>query len=422
MEKEYSPEQIVTLAHEWAGSARGAQYRPGAEKPNWLVMGGRGSGKTRLGAEWVNALVRGLPPFTPREVRYGRIALVAETLGDVREVMIEGPSGIATISRLDRPRYEPTRRRLLWDSGAVAQAFSSEDPESLRGPQFEAAWCDEVAKWKNAVECFDMLQFGLRLGPMPRQIVTTTPKPVPLVKRLLGDPKFYLTRMRTRENEENLAAGFIEAIEAQYAGSRLGRQELDGDLIDDRQDALWTRDLLEQTHGQHGELRRIVVAVDPPASSRKSSDACGIIVAGVDDEGIAVVQQDATLNAARPQDWAGRAVALFHQYEADAIVAEVNQGGDMVTAVLRTVDAQVPVREVRASRGKWLRAEPVAALYAQGRVVHARRFPELEDEMCDFGPDGLSGGRSPDRVDALVWALSELLLGGSGRPRVRNFS
>jgi len=385
------------------------------------VVGGRGSGKTRLGAEWVNALVRGLAPFSGGR-RHMRIALVGETLGDVREVMVDGPSGIATISRWSRPRYEPTRRRLLWDSGAVAQAFSSEDPESLRGPQFEAAWCDELAKWKNAQDCFDMLQFGLRLGEEPRQLVTTTPRPMPLFRRLVSDPHFTVTRMRTEDNAENLADGFIEAVRARYAETRLARQELDGELIEDRPDALWNRAMLERTAGSHDALTRIVVAVDPPATARRTSDACGIVVAGLDAAGRAVVLRDATLRAARPSDWAGRAVALYREYEADCIVAEVNQGGDMVTAVLRTVDAAVPVREVRASRGKWLRAEPVAALYAQGRVVHAARLPELEDEMCDFGPEGLSGGRSPDRVDALVWAVSELLLGRAGRPRIRNLS
>ena len=386
-----------------------------------MVVGGRGSGKTRLGAEWVNALVRGFPPFSGGR-RHMRIALVGETLGDVREVMVEGPSGIAAVSRWNRPRYEPTRRRLLWDSGAVAHAFSSEDPESLRGPQFEAAWCDELAKWKNADACFDMLQFGLRLGEEPRQLVTTTPRPMPLFRRLLGDPAFTVTRMRTEENAQNLAEGFIAAIRARYAGTRLARQELDGELIEDRPDALWSRAVLEAAAGVYGELRRIVVAVDPPATSRRTSDACGIVVAALDEADRAVVLCDATLAAARPQDWAERAVALYRDYEADCIVAEVNQGGDMVAAVLHTVDPAVPVKEVRASRGKWLRAEPVAALYAQGRVVHAARFPELEDEMCDFGPEGLSGGRSPDRVDALVWAVTELLLGRAGRPRIRNLS
>ena len=384
----------------------------------WLVVGGRGSGKTRLGAEWVNALVRGLPPFATR--RHGRIALVGETLADAREVMIEGISGIITTARGDRPRYEATRRRLLWENGAVAQVFSSEDPESLRGPQFEAAWCDELAKWKHAEQCFDMLQFGLRLGENPRQIVTTTPKPVPLLRRLLDDSSVVVTHMRTAENAGNLARPFLEAMEKRYAGTRLGRQELDGELIEERPDALWSRAMLEKAAAMpYGPLQRIVVAVDPPASANRSSDACGIVAAGLDRAGNAVVLADASVRAAKPRAWAAAAVALYHRLEADCIVAEVNQGGDMVTAVLSTVDPAVPVRARRAHRGKWLRAEPVAALYEQGRVAHAARFPELEDEMCDFGPDGLSNGRSPDRLDALVWAVGELLLGGGGEPRVR---
>ena len=408
----------------WIEYARGRQYPleiPGGPKPGdgWLVLGGRGSGKTRLGAEWVNALVRGLPPFTETNHRYRQIALVGETLGDVREVMIEGPAGIIAASGEDRPHYEPSRRRLCWRNGAVAHAFSSEDPESLRGPQFDAAWCDEAGKWKNAEACFDMLQFGLRLGSRPRQMITTTPRPTPLMRRLVADPAVSLTKMRTAENAANLAASFIEAVEKRYADTRLGRQELDGELIEDREDALWTRAMLEGVAGACGALRRIVVAVDPPASSRRTSDACGIIVAGLDAEGRAVVLRDATVSAAKPQEWAARAVALYHEYEADRIVAEVNQGGDMVAAVIRTIDAQAPVKEVRASRGKWLRAEPVAALYAQRKVVHAARFPELEDEMCNFGPDGLADGRSPDRVDALVWAVSELLLARRDEPRVR---
>lgn len=419
---ELTSEELSLVSGEWVSMARGAQYRPQEQiKPNWVVVGGRGSGKTRLGAEWVNALVRGLPPFSGSN-RYMRIALVGETLGDVREVMVEGPSGISSVSRRDRPRYEPTRRRLLWENGAVAYAFSSEDPESLRGPQFDAAWCDELAKWKNADACFDMLQFGLRLGDEPKQLVTTTPKPVPLLRRLMNDPLFMVTRMRTMENAENLATGFIDAVKARYAGTRLGRQELDGEMIEERSDALWSRDMLEAVAGAHGNLQRIVVAVDPPATSRRTSDACGIIVAGLDENNRAVVLQDATVKAAKPQAWAQRAVAMFKEHQADCIIAEVNQGGDMVTAVLRTIDASVPVKEVRASRGKWLRAEPVAALYAQGRVIHARRLPQLEDEMCDFGLDGLSQGRSPDRLDALVWALTELLLGRATLPRVRKLS
>ena len=416
-----TPREGERILDSWLGDVHPGQYRPAPVPDRWLVTGGRGSGKTRLGAEWVNGLVRGLPPFSPGH-RYEHFALVGETLSDVREVMIEGPSGILAVCRENRPRYEASRRRVVWPTGAVAHVFSSEDPESLRGPQFEAAWCDETGKWKNAEAVYDMLQFGLRLGPRPMQIVTTTPRPTRLMKRLLGDPQVVRTSLSTERNAANLARGFVEALAQRYGGTRLGRQELDGELIEDREDALWSREMLAEAFvAEAGELRRIVVAVDPPASSRKTSDACGIVAAGLDGEGRAVVLADATLKCAKPRDWASAAVALFHRLEADAIVAEVNQGGDMVTAVIRTVDETVPVKPVRANRGKWLRAEPIAALYSQGRVKHAGRFPELEDEMCDFGPDGLSGGRSPDRVDALVWAVGELMPRAGAVPRIRDF-
>ncbi len=414
------PRWTERLLGEWVGRALPDQYRCHRALGTWLVMGGRGAGKTRLGAEWVNGLVRGLRPFA--DWKYRTIALVGETFADVREVMIDGPSGIRTIARGSRPRFEVSRRRLVWDNGAVAQVFSSEDPESLRGPQFEAAWLDEFAKWKNLQACWDMLQFGLRLGEQPRQLITTTPKPLPLLKSLLADPSVAVTRLRTEDNAKNLAAGFLKAVKSRYGGSRLGRQELDGELIEDREDALWSRQMIEQAQTGHvSELRRIVVAVDPPASSRKTSDACGIVAAGLDGDGCAVVIADATVSAAKPQEWAQRAVALFHRLQADCLVVEVNQGGEMATSVIRTVDAEVPVKPVRAQRGKWLRAEPVAALYQQGKVRHAERFAELEDEMCDFGPNGLSNGRSPDRMDALVWAVTELMSGRVARPRIRDF-
>jgi len=414
----FGPDEIVRLVGEWWQFARLAQYPVLGLNDTWLVIGGRGSGKTRLGAQWVDALVHGLRPFAVG--RYERFALVGETLGDVREVMIDGPSGIMSLGRRNRPSYEPSRRRLVWTNGAVAQVFSSEDPESLRGPQFAAAWCDELAKWTYADACWDMLQFGMRLGERPQQMVTTTPRPIPLLRRLMGDRNVTITRMATGENADNLAPGFLEAVRLRYAGTRLGRQELDGELIEDRPDALWSRERLEgAVAGGAVGLKRIVVAVDPPASARKTSDACGIVVAGLDEQGCGVVLEDASFGAASPQRWAERAVSLFHKYEADCVVAEVNQGGDMVSTVIRMVDAGVRVKPVRATRGKWLRAEPVAALYEQGRVRHAARFRALEDEMCDFGADGLSGGHSPDRVDALVWALTELMLGRDGAPRVR---
>lgn len=383
------------------------------------MLGGRGAGKTRAGAEWVRGVALGHPGFEPPGA--GRIALVAETYADLREVMIDGPSGLLAVHpRSERPVYEPTRRRLVWPNGAVALGFSAEDPEALRGPQFEAAWADEIGKWRHGVEAWDMLQFGLRLGSRPRQVATTTPRATPLVKRLVAEAGTVVTRAATRLNAHNLAPSFLDAIVSTYGGTRLGRQELDGELLEDREDGLWTRDAIERTRIRTApELRRIVVAVDPPAGGTKRSDACGIVAAGLGADGRIYVLEDATLSTARPELWAAQAVALYRRLEADALVAEVNQGGEMVRSVIAGVDPSVPVAAVRATRGKWLRAEPVAALYAQGRVAHVGAHPELEDEMCAFGLDGLAEGRSPDRVDALVWAATYLTTRLKGRgPRV----
>lgn len=417
----FNDKVVIATSREWLFQGRLAQLPPLQQHVwrNWLIMGGRGSGKTRAGAEWISGMAQGLAPFTDKAC--GSIALVGETLADVREVMVEGPSDILSVSRLQRPRLETTRRRLVWESGAVASFYSSEDPDSLRGPQFSAAWCDELAKWKNPQQTWDMLQFGLRLGDNPRQVVTTTPKMQALLRALLDDPATVMTHMRTDENAAHLAPAFLQAMQLRYAGTALGRQELDGVLIADRDDALWTRAQLEALHDAAvPELQRIVIAVDPPATSTKNSDACGIIVAGIDDDGMAWVLADASLHAAKPHQWAAQVVKYYHLYDADLVVAEVNQGGDMVTAVIHAQDTTVAVKSVRAQRGKYLRAEPVAALYEQGRIRHAQRLPELEDEMCDFAVSGLSSGRSPDRMDALVWALHALLLQETHRPRIRN--
>jgi phage terminase large subunit-like protein len=402
------------LHTDWDIIGRPDQKPPPGDWHTWLILGGRGSGKTRAGAEWVHAL------GSAGDRSNVRIALVAETLGDAREVMIDGMSGIARIARVKRPDFEISRRRLVWPNGAIAQIFSSEDPESLRGPQFHYAWCDELAKWKYGQETWDMLQFGLRLGTAPRQLVTTTPRPVPLVKNLLADPGTGLTRLSTRSNAGNLAPGFIHALSARYGGTRLGRQELDGELIEDREDALWKRDAIAAItlRSIGGALRRIVVAVDPPAGAGIGS-CCGIVVAGLDTSGRAVVLADCSVEGASPATWATAVVKAYRRFDADRVVAEINQGGDMVTAMLRSIDANLSVSTVRATRGKYLRAEPVAALYEQGKVAHAGRFSALEDQMYDFGPDGLSSGRSPDRLDALVWALTALMLEGGGEPRVR---
>ena len=415
----FDAQATAALASLWEVQGRADQRPPqeaqgGGPWQQWLVIGGRGAGKTRTGAEWVRGLALGLPGFAQRPV--GRIALVGETMADVRDVMIEGVSGILDVhGRWDRPVWEPSRRRLQWQNGAVAQCFSAEDPESLRGPQFECAWLDELAKWRQGQECFDMLQFGLRLGDHPRQVITTTPRPTSLIKHLIADPRSAVSRAATRANRAHLVPDFLRAIVARYAGTRLGRQELDGEIIEDNGDALWTRTMIEQARcNTSPPLQRIVVAIDPPASSHRRADNCGIVAAGIDDAGRLYVLADETLSAARPAAWAAASVALYHRIEADMLVAEVNQGGDMVAAVIAEADARVPVRKVRATRGKYLRAAPVAQLYEQGRVRHAGRFPELEDEMCAFGPAGLPNGRSPDRLDALVWAITELAL----KPRV----
>jgi len=406
------------LSRDWRFLGREDQMPPPGDWQTWLMLGGRGSGKTRAGAEWVHGLATGDVDGLNGA---GRIALVGETFADAREVMIDGVSGIVTIARHERPRYETTRRRVLWPSGAVAQIFSSEDPESLRGPQFAAAWCDELGKWRHAQETWDMLQFGLRLGTKPRQLVTTTPRPTPLLLAMVKDAATVVTHIRTTDNAENLASGFIDAIRARYSGTRLGRQELDGELIADRDDGLWRRSQLENlVVRKTGPLRRIVIAVDPPATGTAKNSCCGIVAAGLDEQDRAVVIADGSVESATPIQWARAACELYRRFDADCVVAEVNQGGDMVETVLRTVDANLPVRKVRASRGKWLRAEPVAALYEQAKVVHASHFPALEDQMCDFGPDGLASGQSPDRLDALVWALTELLLNRRGKPSVRH--
>jgi phage terminase large subunit-like protein len=407
---------FIALAHRHQEPP--AQANGGAAWTTWLMLGGRGAGKTRLGAEWVRALVHARTPYAG--AAYGRIALVGETMHDAREVMIEGPAGLLrTAPRGERPTWTSTRRRLEWANGAVAEAFSAEDPESLRGPQFDAAWCDELAKWRQAEAAFDTLQFGLRLGARPRQLITTTPRPLALLKRLIADPRTAVTRAATFANAAHLAPEFIEAVLARYGGTRLGRQEIDGEIIEDRPDALWTRAMIEAARVTSAPpLARIVVGIDPPASAQPEA-ACGIVAAGRTEDGLIYVLEDATIEGVAPAAWAARAVALYRRHAADCLVAEVNQGGEMVRAVLRHVDAAVPLRTVHATRGKYLRAEPVAALYQQGRVRHAMPMAALEDQMCDFGLDGLSSGRSPDRLDALVWAVAELTARANAGPRIR---
>lgn len=397
-------DDILELSYDWPIWARDEQLPPPGDWVTWLLLGGRGAGKTRAGAEWVRGLAaQGIGP----------IALVGETITEAIAVMVLGESGLLAVTPpAERPKLSGAA--LHWPNGVVGTILGAADPERFRGPQFAAAWCDEVAKWPNAEAAWDMLQFGLRLGAQPRQMATTTPRPTKLLKRLLADPQTVVTRMTTAENRKHLATSFLSAVVARYRGTVLGRQELEGELIEDLPGALWTRDMFRRWNG--GATARVVVAVDPPATSTAHSDGCGIVVAGRTEAGAAVLR-DLTLRTAAPLQWAGRAVEAFHAHKADCIVAEANQGGDMVRAVLAQVDANVPVRLVHATRGKWVRAEPVAALYAQGRVAHAAGLSALEDEMCSFGVDGMAEGHSPDRVDALVWAVTELMLRDA--PRVR---
>ncbi|WIY53661.1 terminase family protein [Devosia sp. YIM 151766] len=390
----------------WPRWARREQRPPPGDWTTWLLMGGRGSGKTRAGAEWVRRLARrGIAP----------IALVGETMTEAVEIMVRGESGILAIHPDEERPILRGGSRLVWPNGVEATIMTASDPERFRGPQFAAAWCDEIGKWPHAEEAWDMLQFGLRLGERPRQLATTTPRATRLIRRLLDDEHTSVVRMATQDNWKFLAPTFFDAVVARYRGTVLGRQELDGELIEDRIDALWQRSMFRPAEG--GAEGRIVVAVDPPVTGTARSDACGIVVAGQRGEG-AVVLEDATLKGIMPRIWAERAVAAYRAHEADCIVVEVNQGGDLVRQLLEQVGSNVPVRAVRASRGKWVRAEPVAALYARGLVQHVPGLTALEDELCAFGPDGKAEGHSPDRVDALVWALTELVL-NEVRPRIR---
>ncbi len=404
------------------------QLPPEGEWRNWVIMGGRGAGKTRAGAEWVRAQVEGPKPID--KGRCKRLALVGETVDQVREVMVFGESGIIACSPPDRrPVWQSTRKRLLWPNGATAQVFSAHDPESLRGPQFDGAWVDELAKWKKASDTWDMLQFGLRLGDAPRVCITTTPRNVGVLKQILKQPSTVVTQAPTEANRAFLAESFLAEVQARYAGTRLGRQELEGVLMEDVEGALWTSAMLEKLRVRKSPvLERIVVAVDPPVTGHAGSDECGIVVAGVLAEGPvqdwrAYVLEDASMSAASPAQWAKAAIAAMEKWGAERLVAEVNQGGDLVESVIRQVDPLVPFKKLHATRGKVARAEPVAALYEQGRVRHCGQgLGTLEDQMCAMSALGYEGKGSPDRVDALVWALHELMIEPAAkwrRPQVR---
>jgi phage terminase large subunit-like protein len=395
----------------------------------WMLLGGRGSGKTRAGAEWIRELACGDDPElcsaagsrNASRRAPPRIALVGKTLADVRNVMIEGQSGLLAVHPAhERPDFEPSKRRLTWPNGAVAELFSADEAEALRGPQFTAAWCDELAKWRNAEKAWDMLQFALRLGDAPRACVTTTPRATKLLKKIIADEATVTVNLATADNAQNLAPTFLAEMTRRYAGSAIGRQELLGEIVEDASDGLWRRHWIEEARVEGTpEMQRVVVAVDPPVTATASSDACGIVVAGLGIDKRAYVLADRTVQGRTPEVWARAALGAYDDFEADRMVAEVNQGGDLVISVLQQFRENFPVVKVRATRGKWVRAEPVAALYAEGRVAHVGRFDALEDQMCAFGSDGTVKGRSPDRADALVWAVTDLLLSDTAKPTVR---
>jgi phage terminase large subunit-like protein len=346
---------------------------------------------------------------------------VGKTLVDVRNVMVEGMSGLLSVHPPnERPLFEPSKRRLTWPNGAIAELFSADEAEGLRGPQFSAAWCDELAKWRGAEKVWDMLQFALRLGETPQAVVTTTPRATALLKKIIADEATVTVKLATADNATNLAPTFLAEMTRRYAGSTIGRQELLGEIVDGADDGLWRRHWIDEARVAGApEMQRIVVALDPPVTATATSDACGIVVAGLGLDKRAYVLADRTIQGRTPEVWAKAALAAYDDFGADRMVAEVNQGGDLVISVLQQFREHLPVVKVRATRGKWIRAEPVAALYAEGRVVHVGRFTALEDQMCLFGADGSVAGRSPDRADALVWAITDLLLSGGGTPSVR---
>jgi phage terminase large subunit-like protein len=402
-------ETRAVLKSSWRLRARPSQREPAGDWTYWLILAGRGFGKTRTGAETVRKWIR----------TCDLVNLIGATADDARDIMVEGESGIlAVCPGHERPQYRKSERKLIWPNGAVSLIFSADEPERLRGKQHKKLWADELAAWRYH-EAWDQAKFGLRLGDRPQALITTTPKPVRHITDLLADTACVVTRGTSYENRANLAPAFFDEIVRRYEGTRLGRQELNAEVLSDTPGALWSRETIRHLPlSAVPKLNRIVVAVDPPAASRDGSSECGIVAVGAStgspstssgrwaDAAYVLADRSGVLG---PRDWASRAVSLYHELEADTIVAEVNQGGEMVAEVIRSVDANVPVKSVRASRGKAMRAEPVAALYQRGIVYHCQLFEALEDQMCSFtaGFDRAENG-SPDRLDALVWGLSEL--------------
>lgn len=407
--KELSANEAAEILEDWRFWARPDQIAPEGNWRVWLIMAGRGFGKTRCGSEWVHEQIR-----QGRE----RIALVGETKADVRDVMVEGESGILATAGRNRPLYEPSKRRLTWPNGAIGVCYSGDEPDQLRGPQHDAAWLDELAKYRYAEETWSNLDLGLRLGESPQAVITTTPRPVQIMRELVADELVTVTRGSTYDNLQNLAESFAKRIVERYEGTRLGRQELHAEILDDVVGALWSREMIDahRLRETPPHFERIVVGVDPAVTSGEDADETGILVAGmIGNRGYVVEDLSGQYT---PQEWAIQAIKAYYKYNADRIVAEVNQGGDMVEHTIRTVDRNVSYKAVRAARGKILRAEPIAALYEQGRIHHCGTFAALEDQLCMYTHDSRE---SPDRLDALVWALTDLMIGKNdgGMSRVR---
>jgi phage terminase large subunit-like protein len=398
---QFTDKEAEALLHDWRGFlARPDQIMPDGDWDIWCVLAGRGFGKTRTGAEAVKEEVD--------KNRSERIGLIAETAADARDVMVA--ELLRIFPRHSRPTYTKSNRCVTFQNGAMAFTYNAVEPDQLRGPQHDFLWHDELAKWKYARETWDQAQFGIRLGQHPRQIVTTTPRPIELIKSIVsgGEGKVHLTRGSTMDNRANLAASFMERIQAKYAGTRLGRQELEAEILGDLPGALWRQSTLDTYRvAKAPEMGRMVIAVDPAVTNTEDSDEHGICVAGIGPDQTGFLLEDASMSGS-PHEWATAAIAKSKEYGADGVVVEVNQGGDMVAHVLRTIAPALNIIEVRATRGKHVRAEPIASLYEQGRIRHVGQFPELESQLTQMTTQGFEGDGSPDRVDAMVWAMSEL--------------
>ncbi|WP_051908850.1 DNA-packaging protein [Candidatus Odyssella acanthamoebae] len=414
LSKELGRRRQEKRRYDWDMNGRENQRPPEGNWRTWMILAGRGFGKTRTGAETLRQWIK--------EGKCERIALVGGSLHEVRSVMVEGESGLLNVHPAhERPLYIPSKRLIKWKNGAVAQFFGAEAYEQLRGPQFDCAWIDELAKFRKAEEVWQQLQLCLRLGDSPRCILTTTPRPTKLMKELIASPDVVVTKGSTFDNVANLAPTYIEQIRKQFLNTRLGAQELYAEMLTETAGALWQRSMIQYQQPTYDEanrpeLERIVIAIDPATTAHDQSDETGIIVAGIDTHKQAYVLEDHS-GKLSPNDWGRRVVDCYYRLKADRIVVEVNKGGDLVENVLKSIDPTIPLKSVRATRGKYTRAEPIAALYEQNRVFHAQPFTLMEQQICDYIPGVTS--KSPDRMDALVWALTELLLESQKQPKLK---